>query len=82
MSNITNSSITLLCSYGTLNEIVDFGQTKASQNVSCQNEGANFRFTMPECSYSEKMDNAYKSIVDTEFTKKCKGKTNCTFDMS
>ncbi len=56
MSNITNSSISLFCAYGTLNEIVEFGQTKASQNVSCANEGANFRFTMPECSYSEKYD--------------------------
>ncbi len=64
MVSTSTNQINLFCSFGTLNEITDFGQALTNYNVSCRNEGQNFRFTSDECSYSKNLNQNNKVYVD------------------
>ena len=76
-----SSSITLFCSFGTLNEITDFGQTLAAHNVTCKGDDQGFKFTPKTCSYYSGLQQSSIARIDQVFKEKCYDKTNCTFPL-
>ena len=76
-----NGNIKLFCQYGTLNEVTEVMQTFVETQVTCQNEGVNFRSTVPECSYSENMRKEGIAQINSVFMKKCFGKVECDFPL-
>ncbi len=48
-----NDKFNLYCGYGTLSEIVEFGQSLKSSESSCKSDGSGLKFTPKTCSYND-----------------------------
>ena len=51
-AQMSDKGIKLFCAYGTLYTIAEFGQTYSKNNISCKNDGENFKFNPSTCAYS------------------------------
>ena len=81
-AQLSDRSLSLFCNYGTLYGLSDFGQTLASNNVSCKNDGNNFLFTPSECHIKDaQYSREHLYNLQYAFYQKCFGHMNCSLEL-
>ncbi|TNV86581.1 hypothetical protein FGO68_gene17344 [Halteria grandinella] len=79
MVTTTNpESINLFCTFGTLDKVLDFGQTLVASNPVCKSD---LYFTPERCSYTGGMSKVSKERLESVFKSNCMGKMNCSITL-
>lgn len=77
-----NEFFNLFCGYGTLDSIVEFGQSLSTSDSSCKNDGASLTFLPKNCSYNDGLPKNVTDELDRTFSEQCGGQANCTFALN
>ena len=81
-SALGSETFNLYCAYGTLNTIVEFGQSLKSSDSQCATDGNGLVFTPKTCSYNDGFNETVVQYLDEKFDSVCKGKSNCSYPLN
>jgi hypothetical protein len=79
-SGNTSGTVTLFCSFGTMQTVSEFGLSLASGASSCPTDQYGVLSVMDSCSI-DSMGQNYRSVIENEFNLKCLNKVSCTMNI-